>query len=476
VSVSAAPAEVDAPDPPPRPGHRPARGTRAWWAAWTPVPTPRAAALVALGALVTLVAPTEVGWLVPLGSVAVLVLVDGALTPAPWRVEVVREVPTVVPLDGTGTVTWRVDNPRGRRLHVALADELAPSLGAAHRRAHLTLPPHGGASASVDLHPVRRGTFRPSVVTVRVTGPLGVATRQSDRVLPGRIEVHPAFRSRRQAELRLRRARPLHEGRRAITARGGGTEFEALRDHVEGDEHRHIDWAATARRGRPIVRTFRAERNQQVLVLLDAGRVVAGTVRRTPEEDPREQVPRLDHGMDATLALTTVAIGLGDRVGLVAFGARVRAVVPPRRDADQLRRISRALHTLEPELAESGYREAFRTTLARFHRRALLVLVTELAAEAVQETLVPALPLVLRDHAVLVVSIRDPQLEAWRDATVTGPGDAYRAAAATSVLAARDRAAARLRALGAVVVDGPPDELPSRLIDGYLDLKFSGRL
>jgi uncharacterized protein (DUF58 family) len=296
---------------------------------------------------------------------------------------------------------------------------------------------------------------------------VGAGTRQAPRSLPGELEVHPSFRSRDAAELRVRRARILEQGQRSVRGRGGGTEFEALREYVEGDEFRHVDWAATARAGHPVVRTYRAERNQTVLVLLDTGRVVAGLV---------DGVPRLDHGMDATLALATLATASGDRAGLLAFGAEVRAVVPPRRDGAQLRRLSSAMHALEPELAESGYREAFRATLARFRRRALLVVITELAAEAVQETLVPALPLVAREHAVIVASVRDPSSSGCATRRSTDASDAYAAAAAGDLLTERDRAAGRLRALGARVVDAPPGELAAALGDAYLDVKARGGL
>lgn len=447
------------------PGLVPARGSRGWWAGWVPVPTRRTVWVLLAAAATVLVVPLP-GTAALLG-VLVLLAVDAWRAPAPWRVEVRRDLPAVVPLGSDAEVVWRVRNPGARSLAVELADELAPSLGARERRVAAVVPPHGVVHLRTSLRPRRRGTFRPRSLTVRVAGPLRLATRQAPRVLPGELQVHPSFRSRRQADLRLRRARLLTEGQRATARRGGGTEFDSLREYVQGDEYRSIDWAATARAGRPIVRTLRAERNQQVLVLLDAGRVVAGSV---------DAVPRLDHGMDATLALATVATRLGDRVGLVAFGAAPRAIVPPRRGADQLRRLSRAMHALEPELAESGYREAFRVTLARFHRRALLVLVTELASEAVQETLVPALPLVLRDHAVLVASVRDPQLEAWRDGGAGSPQVAYRSAAAAGVLADRERTAGLLRGLGVVVVDAPPGELAGRLSDTYVDLKFGGRL
>jgi uncharacterized protein (DUF58 family) len=466
---TSAPSTAASPAGPVRPeaAGRPERGTRAWWAAHVPIPTLRAAALVAMVGLAVALVPAEVPLWLPVLALVLLIVGDAAAAVAPWRIGVQRHLPGVLPLDGEGQVVWRVANPRRRPVAVAVADELAPSLSADTRRVRVRVPAAGIATARATLRPQRRGTFRPREVTVRVTGPLGLGVRQAPRQLPGRLEVHPSFRSREAAELRLRRARLLEQGARSVRGRGGGTEFEALRDYVQGDEFRHVDWSATARLGHPVVRTYRAERNQTVLVLLDAGRVMAGLVG---------EVPRLDHGMDAALALATVATRSGDRTGLLAFGADVRSMVPPRHDADQLRRISTAMHALEPELAESGYREAFTAALTRFRRRALLVLVTELAAEAVQETLLPALPLVLRHHAVVIASVRDPSLEVWTGRGGEGPAEAYRAAAAVSVDAERQRAAARLRALGAHVVDAPPGELAARLTDAYLDLKARGAL
>ena len=113
---------------------------------------------------------------------------------------------------------------------------------------------------------------------MRVAGPLGLAARQKRRSLPGHVRVYPPFRSREEAELRVERARILEVGLRSAKGRGSGTEFEQLREWTPDDETRRLDWAATARTGKPIVRTYRAERNQTVIVLLDNGRVQAGQV------------------------------------------------------------------------------------------------------------------------------------------------------------------------------------------------------
>jgi uncharacterized protein (DUF58 family) len=434
-----------------------------------PVPTRRLAAVAAVAAIVVLLAPVRPGWTIVVVELVLLgaAVVDVFIAPAPARIEVDRELPGVLPLDGEGEVAWHVRNPTARRLTVSIADQLAPSLRATSRRARLTVPAGGRVTATAELHPSRRGRFTPTEMTVRVEGPLGLAARQRRRQLPGLLRVYPPFRSRQEAELRIDRARILEVGLRSARGQGGGTEFDSLREYGVDDETRRIDWAATARTTRVIVRTYRAERNQTVLLLLDTGRTMAGQV---------DAVPRLDHAMDAVMMLTAVATRLGDRAGLVAFDESVRAIVGPGHARGQLGRVTEAMYTLEPRLVESDYRMAFAQSLARFRRRALLVLLTELAEAPVAETLLPALPLVARDHLVLVAGIRDPQVDEWAAAVPDNAGDAYRKAAAVEALDTRRRTIARLRGLGATVIDAPPGRLAPQLADAYLHLKATGRL
>ena len=203
---------------------------------------------------------------------------------------------------------------------MGVADELAPSLRAGTRRVRLTVAAHERLTAETTIRPSRRGRFEPREVVVRVGGPLGLLARQGRRQLPGVLRVYPPFASRKEAELRIDRARILEIGLRSARGRGSGTEFDQLREYGVDDESRRIDWAATARTGKAIVRTYRAERNQTVIMALDNGRTMAGQVAG---------VARVEHAMDAVLMLTAVATRLGDRAGLVAFDRRIRAVVPP---------------------------------------------------------------------------------------------------------------------------------------------------
>ena len=444
-----------------------------------PLPTWRLALLAAVAAVAVTIAPAA-PWLAVVAATGVVLLagaVDAARAPAPSRLVVTRELPESLALGRPAQLRWTIRSPAARPARVHLADSLPPSLQAQRRRATTTVPAGGAATVATTLRPARRGRFALREVHLRVEGPWGLAARQARQAVVTTIRVTPRFTSRAQAELRVRQAARLIAGLRATSGSGEGGEFDALREYTHDDEVRRIDWAATARARKPIVRTYREERNQHVLVLLDTGRSMAGVVGPPPGDGLPSPgtVPRLDHALDATLALTLVATGLGDRLGVVAFSDRVQRVVPPRASG-QLQRVVASLLDARPALVESDYRAAFSETLARFSRRALLVVLTELAPQAVEQTLLPALPLVVRDHVVLVAALRDPAVDRWAEVAPEDADEAYRGAAAARTLQERADLVARIRALGATVLDTVPGRLPGELADAYLRVKGSGRL
>ncbi len=440
------------------------------------LPTRRAAivALVVAGALL-LFPGDDVPVLATVAVLAVLlflvVIADALIGTSPGQVVVGREHPPVVVTEREATVRWEIHSESRRTLHLSVADDLAPSLRARARRFAVVVPPGGTAKVSTTIRPMRRGRFELDRLTVRVVGRLGLGARQRAVPLSTTLRVHPPFRSRDEAELKIRQARILEVGIRSARGLGGGTEFEQLREYGPDDEFRRIDWTATARAGRTIVRTYRSERNQNVLLLLDNGRTMAGRV---------DGVPRVEHAMDAAMMLTTVATRLGDRCGLVAFDRSVRSVVAPARHSDQVARVTEAMFALEPELSESDYSSVFAEVVARFRRRSMLVLLTDLVDSAVEASLLPALTLISRTHLVVVASVRDPQVEAWAAGEQLDDIDpdeaAYRQVAAVEAIALRRRTVARLRGRGVTVVDAAPGRLSSELADAYLLVKRNGRL
>ena len=401
------------------------------------------------------------------GLLAMLAAWDVARAPRASSLLLEREVPPVSGLGRDEEALVRLHNPLERPLDVALRDASPPSLGRDPVRERAVVPAGGWHTFRAGLSPTRRGFADVGPVTVRTAGPLRLAGRQRAVASTARIKVYPPLPGRAHVVRRIERARELRTGSRSSAFRGGGNEFDSLRDYHPDDEFRRINWAATARAGAPITNVYREERDQQIILLLDAGRTMAGTVAGTP---------RFELAIDAGFALAELAAYVGDRVGMVAFGDRVLRMIGPRGGRDQPRRILDLLFDLEPSLEAPDYRGAFATTLARYRRRAMLVLLTELTDDRAMDPLFAAIPALLSRHVVVVAAAQDPAVSALAGAAPADAEGAYRKAAAAEFLRSRVRTAARLRAMGVGVEDRLPGELAAGVADRYLAIKSAGRL
>ncbi|MFP5219595.1 MAG: DUF58 domain-containing protein, partial [Actinomycetes bacterium] len=273
------------------------------------------------------------------------------------------------------------------------------------------------------------------------------------------------FTSRRFLPEKLSRLRQL-DGSIALRARGQGTEFDALREYVPGDDVRSIDWRATARSTGVVVRTWRPERDRSVLLVVDTSRTSAGRVG---------DVPRLDAALDAALLLTALAGRAGDRTDFLAFDRTVRAAVEQAGHEDVLPRVVDAMAVLEPALVEADGRRLVGEVLRRTRHRSLVVLFTSLDPAPLQEGLLPVLASLTARHVVVLASVSDPRVEQL--AAGGGSVEAvYDAAAAERVRGERGRMAALLRRRGVEVVEAPPETFAPTVCDAYLSLKAAGRL
>ena len=427
--------------------------------------TGRAALLAVLGVAVVALAPGWAGLIGWLLVVVTAVVADLLLAGSPAGLVVHRVAMASVRLGESAPSVLLLTNTGRRRVRGVVRDAWVPSAGAQGDRHVLDVPPGERRRTTTTLVPTRRGTRRADKVTVRSLGPLGVAARQRSLAVPGSLLVLPSFTSRRHLPSRLARLREM-DGRAAVNVRGQGTEFDSLRDYVDGDDVRSIDWRASARRRQVVVRTWRPERDRRVLLVLDTSRTAAG---RVGDE------PRLDAAMDAALLLAALASRAGDRVDLIAVDRRVRARVEGASASSLLFSLVRALAPLEAELVEADWSVAVAAVRARLSQRALVVLLTPLEAAAVEEGLLPALPALTRRHVVMVASVADPQV-AQLARSRDDADDVYAAAAAERAGLERERVTRLLGRLGVEVVDAPPDRLAPDLADRYLALKLAGRL
>ena len=252
----------------------------------------------------------------------------------------------------------------------------------------------GGLAAT--LTPRRRGRHVLPAVALRARGPLGLGAWQHRAAGEQEVTVFPDLPSARRLALAVREGRFRDPGVRTRGPVGLGTEFERVRDYLPDDDIRQVNWRATARTGRPMSNQHRVEQDQEIMVVLDVGRLMAA---------PLGDRTRCDEALDAATALALVADELGDRCGALAFDDEIRRRVRPGRATGT--DVIRATFDLEPSERDSDYELAFRTVGGG--KRALVVVLTDLLDEAAARALVDAVPVLTRRHAVLVASARDPE-------------------------------------------------------------------
>lgn len=427
--------------------------------------THRAVWLALLGLLPVLLRPAQsTVWLWVL-LVLALCAVDALLAPDPARVRVDRGPDTRVRLGApTQSELW-VTNGSRRRVRGVVRDAWPPSTGPVTDRHRLDLA--GGERTRIVSRfvPTRRGDRLADRVTLRLRGPLGLAARQSSRPVPGRIRALHPFGARVHLPSRLAALRQL-DGRTARRTRGQGTEFDSLRDYVDGDDVRSLDWRATARRQHPVVRTWRPEEHRRVVIVVDTSRTSATRVG---------DHPRLDAQMDAALLLAALAGHARDRVQVIAGDRRVRARVSGHDRAALLSSVVEALSTVDPALVEADWTTLATEVNRASSQRALVVLLTALEPSVIEEGLMPVLPALTARHRVVVASVADPEIGRMRRSR-DSLRDVYGAAAAERTVQLRERAATALGRMGVTVLEEDPEALAPALADHYLALKAAGLL
>ncbi|MDQ3097247.1 MAG: DUF58 domain-containing protein, partial [Chloroflexota bacterium] len=289
-----------------------------------------------------------------------LAVIDFRATPRIRPGDITREAPPQLSIGAPQKIGLRLFGPTGRGFVARVRDEVPHSFSVEPRVVSLRVPAGGEATVEYVVRPRYRGSFRFGSLHVRARGPLGLVERQSRMPADAPANVYPDLREIRRYEVSLRRGLASDSGQRRTRMAGAGSAFERLREYEPDDDPRSISWTATARRGRPISVEYEAERQQRVLVLLDAGRMMASTLG---------ELTKLDHAVNTALMLAYVADRKGDEVGLLGFSDTVRSYLVPRRGRRQFLRVTEELRRLEVTTTETDYRAAFEFLRSRTARR-----------------------------------------------------------------------------------------------------------
>ena len=317
------------------------------------------------------------------------------------------------------------------------------------------------ATFDFDLTPERRGHGKLGRLWVRWTGPLGLVWKQTAFALDLDLAAGTDLQSVHSDAVRML-ARDALIGTKTQVDRGEGSEFEALREFQTGMDRRAIDWKQSARHAHLMAKEFRTERNHHVIMALDCGRAMC---------EPIGGAPRIDRAINAGLLLAYACLRSGDRAGFFAFDSAPRLLTGVVSGVDAFRQLQHAAGRIDYSAEETNYTLALTTLAAKLGRRSLIVVFTEITDPTAAELMIEAAARLLKRHLVLLVVMQDEDLESMTQIEPTSPADISRAVVAAGLMRERDTVIARLRRLGAHIVEAPTAGIGPALINAYTDLK-----
>jgi uncharacterized protein (DUF58 family) len=441
------------------------------------IPSGRAIqAVAALGLLAALV-PLSSEWLGALPGAlllggaltfAVLLIEDWLLRPRRGEIAIARDELTLQHIGRKGQYRLRIENHSRRVLRVDYALGLPAGLDGEPLHGSTRLAPGASHEATHEFVAVERGEHELPPVGLRTETVIGLWSFQRHHQLGESIRVAPG-RPASETTILLRRAALLIErGERLARQRGQDQDFDSLREYVVGDEPRRVDWKASSRRHRPMVQVHRSERNTQMILALDLGRLMGGLVHG---------LRKLDLAMTPLLDLAAVSLQRGERVGLLAFDSQPRIWLPPRPGLAQLRHMIEALASAEVRDAPTSYLRGVSKLRSAQRKRSLIALFSDFTDEITAREATAGLAHLARHHEVLFLAVSDPHLEdivaAPRNAGADIGGPAlFQASVAAQLLAERRRTLHTLQRLGVNTLELDPRQATGAVLEKYLEMRL----
>ncbi len=422
--------------------------------------------------------PLSVSWNMPALRYAVL-FYDAALVALatidffisrklPDELTVTREFEKRFAIGDETKIKLHIENASTRDFNLKIKDEFPPEmiLGEA-REAEFKIEAQKTADFYYELTPPKRGRYNFGKTAVRYLSRFGLVWCQTNLGAAESVKVYPNMRRAREMVLKALGAISFQAVQRKAVLRGEGRDFESMRDYVRGDELRHISWTATARRSKLTTRQYQIERDQTILIALDAGRLMTG---RIGDET------KFDTAIHASLALMSAAARGGDNCGLMVFGRKVKKYLPPNKGLRYIDAVLEALHDLEPELIEPSYSRAFQFISANSKKRSFVVILTDLVDKESSKELLTSLKLLRPRHLPLVVTIGDRDLNQTVSEIPKEIKEVFTQSAAEEIIHQRESALRLVETLGGLALDVTTNSLAPLLLETYLKVKERGLL
>ncbi|HZV79732.1 MAG TPA: DUF58 domain-containing protein [Candidatus Binatus sp.] len=375
---------------------------------------------------------------------------------------VAREPVEHLALRSPGTLRYSIINRSNVPASYAVVDTPVDELQMPEEPVQGVVGPNRRKVVELQVTPLERGDITLKDLYVSADNPFGLLRRHWRIAADTAARIYPDLSAVERYGMLARRGRLIEAGFRRLRLRGGGGEFDSLREWQPGDEFRLIDWKATARRNKMMVAQYDVERSQTVMLVLDAGRLM------TPRIGGQR---KFDYAVTAALSVASIASLVDDKVGVLAFAGDIIEHIAPRAGARHVSGLVQHLYDLQPRFEESDYSGAFTYLRKRQPKRSLVIFFTDMFDPVASAGVLANVAMLVPRHLVVCVLMND---EAIADALQTVPAtaeQAYRASVAATLGAERRKAAAMLQQRGIAVIDVPAAQLSVSLINAYIDIK-----
>lgn len=359
-------------------------------------------------------------------------------------------------------VNIRLENSYPFTVESTIIDEAPPIFQRRDISYVLSIAAKDEAQLNYDLVPVKRGVYSFGKIRCFVRTKVCLVERRFSEGKPIDVKVYPSYLMLNQYELMAMSNQITELGMKRIRRVGNNTEFEQIKDYVPGDDYRKINWKATARRSHLMVNVFINERSQQIVSVIDKGRVM---------QQSFAGMTFLDYSINASLVLSYIAMHREDKAGLVTFSNDIDTFIAPTRRRGQMQNILDSLYNQRSNFVETDFSNLCLNLRQQLTKRSLIVLYTNFTTMTALNRQINYLRLLSKWHRVVVVFFRDTELEDYAKSEKKTTEDYYRHVIADKIENEKKLMAARLQQYGIYCILTKPEDLSVNVINKYLELK-----
>jgi len=317
------------------------------------------------------------------------------------------------------------------------------------------------------LRPVERGVYSFGNLNVFATSPIGFLAKKYTFDQDKEVLVYPSFLQLRKYDLLAFSNRLLEFGIKKIRRIGHTMEFEQIKDFIQGDDIRNINWKTTAKRGQLMVNQFQDEKSQPIYSVIDKGRVM---------KMPFNSLSLLDYAINATLVISSIALKKNDKAGMFAFSNKIENRVVAERRSSQMNLILETLYNLKTNFSESDFSRLYIDVKRNLPQRSLLLLYTNFETLDALHRQLPYLQAIAKQHLLVVIFFENSELVAYAKDRPNSTLEIFEQAIAEKFIFEKQLVVNELRQYGIQTILTKPEDLTINTINKYLQIKAKGLL